>query len=127
MTFGDKLLIFFIVCLIGILFFKTYFRPAGDRIIVVSIRGKPVRVIANDEFLGKEVFTIPLERGEARIEIDGGKVRILPMPRKICPRGICSAIGWIERPGQAAICVPNRLIVEVRGEDKKKTVDSVSR
>ena len=127
MIFGDKLLIFSVVCLIGLLFFKTYFQPDGDRIVVVSIRGKPIRVITNDEFLGNDIFTIPLEKGEARIEIKEGKARILRMPAKICPKRICSSFGWIERSGEAAICVPNRLIVEVRGEDKKKMVDSVSR
>jgi hypothetical protein len=95
--------------------------------VVVSIRGEQVRVIEKDEFLGNDVLTFPLEKGEAKIEINEGKVRILPMSEKICPKRICSSFGWIERSGEAAICVPNRLTVEVRGEDKRKTVDSVSR
>ena len=95
--------------------------------VVVSIRGEQVRVIENDEFFGNEVLTFPLERGEARIEINEGKARILPMPEKICPKGICSSFGWIERSGEAAVCLPNRLIVEVRGVDNKKKVDAVSK
>ncbi|MCK5095029.1 MAG: NusG domain II-containing protein [Spirochaetes bacterium] len=40
---------------------------------------------------------------------------------------MCSTIGWIKRSGEAAICVPNRLIVEIRGQDKINTIDSVAR
>lgn len=127
MTIGDKLLIFFITATVGIMFYKTYFNTSSNQEVVVSISGNPVRMFSHDELFGNGIYRIPLKNGEARIEIDRGRVRILPMPKKLCPRRICSSIGWIKRSGEAAICVPNRLIVEIRGQDKINTIDSVTR
>ncbi|HHY95865.1 MAG TPA: hypothetical protein GX513_12795 [Firmicutes bacterium] len=49
----------------------------------------------------------------ATVEIRGDRARILPIPETFCPRGICSHTGWIQNPGQAAICLPNRLVIRV--------------
>lgn len=81
------------------------------------------------ELYNQEVARIPLIRDapprylqvelpgaggyHATIEVRGGRARILPIPEEFCPRGICSHTGWIERPGQAAICLPNRLVIRV--------------
>ena len=73
---------------------------------------------------------IPLPKGEARLEMKGGKVRMLAMKRKICPKGICSQMGWIGRPGEMIICMPNRLVVRIeasRGEADEPNMDAVTR
>ncbi len=62
--------------------------------------------------------TVTLPRGEAVLEVEEGKVRVLPMPREICPLNICSSVGWIDRPGQAIVCLPNRMIITVSGEEE---------
>lgn len=59
---------------------------------------------------------VDLPRGEAVLEIEGGKIRVLPMPRETCPLAICSSVGWIEKPGQAIVCLPNRMIITISGE-----------
>ncbi len=87
MTIGDKLLIFFITATVGIMFYKTYFNTPSNQEVVVSISGNPVRMFSHDELFGNGIYRIPLKNGEARIEIDRGRVRILPMSKKLCPRG----------------------------------------
>jgi hypothetical protein len=59
---------------------------------------------------------VTLPRGEAVLEIEDGKIRVLPMPRETCPLQICSSVGWIEKPGQAIVCLPNRMIITISGE-----------
>lgn len=59
---------------------------------------------------------VDLPRGEAVLEIEDGKIRVLPMPRETCPLQICSSVGWIEKPGQAIVCLPNRMIITISGE-----------
>ncbi len=70
---------------------------------------------------------VTLPRGEAVLEIEDGKIRILPMPREICPLNICSSVGWIDKPGQAIICLPNRMVITVSGEvDDPLDLDGVT-
>jgi hypothetical protein len=59
---------------------------------------------------------ISLPRGQAVLEVADGKIRVLPMPREICPLNICSSVGWIDRPGQVIVCLPNRMIISISGE-----------
>jgi hypothetical protein len=59
---------------------------------------------------------VALPRGEAVLEVQDGKIRVLPMPRETCPLQICSSVGWIDKPGQAIVCLPNRMIITIGGE-----------
>lgn len=108
---------------------------AGALLLVVLMAWGAQYVLATDqrelvvELCNREVARLPLTGDgpprylqvelpgtggyRATIEIRGGRARILPIPEEFCPRGICSHTGWVERPGQAAICLPNRLVIRV--------------
>ena len=49
---------------------------------------------------------------EVQIEIDGNRARVIDSP---CRDKLCVRAGWLERPGAAAVCLPQRVIVEIRG------------
>ena len=42
-----------------------------------------------------------------------------------CPHGDCAASGWVDAPGEQLICLPNRLIVSLEGEETPKDFDVV--
>ena len=65
---------------------------------------------------GTENVHVPLENGEAILEIIDGQVRVLPMPREVCPLQVWSSVGFIDKPGQAIVCLPNRMVVTIVGE-----------
>ena len=56
------------------------------------------------------------------IEIDGGRARGIDSP---CRDKICVRAGWLERPGDVAVCLPQRVIVEIRGAERRG-VDGVA-
>jgi len=58
-------------------------------------------------------YSFPFDEGRHRaiLEIDGGRVRMLPLPAELCPRGICSHTGWITRSYESIVCLPNRILV----------------
>ncbi len=73
---------------------------------------------------------IPLPKGEARLQMKEGRVRMLVMKREICPKGICSQMGWIGSPGEMIICMPNRLVVGIEalgGEVDEAHLDGITR
>jgi hypothetical protein len=63
-------------------------------------------------------------KGLAVFEIKGGKIRFL---KSNCPRGICKKFGYISRPGQTSICIPNRIAVTIKGKNNENGVDTVCR
>jgi len=46
------------------------------------------------------------------IEVAAGKARVVDSP---CRDRLCARAGWLERPGDVAVCLPQRVIVEIRG------------
>ena len=54
---------------------------------------------------------------EMTINIDGGRIRVL---ESNCPKHICVHIGWISNSGQTIVCVPNKMLVEVKGKQSLK-------
>ena len=53
--------------------------------------------------------------GVSKIEIKQGKVRFLSSP---CTNQYCVHQGWLNHAGQAAICLPNRVSLELLGTQK---------
>jgi len=91
--------------------------------VQVELAGHSVRQIALLPS-GRRVI-IPLSRGSAVLSFEHGGVRIMPMPRPLCPRQICSHGGLIRLPGETLVCAPNRLIVRVLSGES--AVDAVAR
>jgi len=59
------------------------------------------------------LISIPVRDGITVVEIGAGSARIRSSP---CPSGTCVGTGWISRPGQAAVCMPEGVSIEIRGE-----------
>lgn len=53
--------------------------------------------------------------GTSQIIIQHGKVRFIESP---CRNQYCVHQGWLSRAGQAAVCLPNRVSVELLGEKR---------
>jgi len=54
---------------------------------------------------------ISLLNGQMLIEIKEGRIRV---KESDCPRKICVNTGWIKTPGQIIVCVPNKVLVEIK-------------
>ena len=79
----------------------------------VYIDNKPVAELSLAES-DRYAYTIHFgEEGqhEAILEIEGGRVRMLPLDESLCPRGICSHTGWISHHYESIVCLPNRIMV----------------
>jgi hypothetical protein len=50
--------------------------------------------------------------GTTHIEIEPGRARIARDPS---PRQLCVKQGWLTQSGQAALCLPNQVSLEIRG------------
>lgn len=64
--------------------------------------------------------TIPVETklGKNIIHISEGKINIIDAD---CPDKVCIKSGYIDKPGQTLVCLPHKLVVEIKGESKLET------
>ena len=73
---------------------------------IVFKDGKP---IAELDLRQNKVFILPSR--EMEIEVNEGRVRVA---RSDCPKQICVRSGWMKEPGEIIVCVPNKILIEVR-------------
>jgi len=103
-------------------------------IAVVSVRaygGRSGAAVVHLQGPGREwVFPLDMDRtvtvrgplGDTVVEIRGGQARFLSSP---CAEKLCVRSGAIARPGQWLACLPNRVILDIRG-DSRQSADAVS-
>ncbi len=60
-------------------------------------------------------------RPDMKIEIKGGAIRVAESD---CPKGVCKQAGWVRTPGRSIVCVPNKVLIELRGERKGYDAES---
>jgi hypothetical protein len=105
---GDWLILLAASSLVIWLGLNVWFMRGGDTLIV---RGGG-RVVAELSLARDQTTFISGPLGATTIQIKNRRARIQADPS---PRQYCVKQGWIDRAGQAAICLPNQVSIEVGG------------
>ena len=87
---------------------------ASAAFAVVEVEGREIAVFPLNED-GKHV--LEGRTGQVVIEIRDGAARFVDAG---CRNRICVLTGWIERTGEIAACVPNAMVLLLRGEAPSK-------
>ena len=90
-------------------------RPAKA---VIRAGGK---VFLEVDLSAPRIVEVPGPLGSTRIEIQPGRARVAADPG---PRQYCVRQGWLSRPGEIAICAPNRVSLQIAG--RSRTYDSLA-
>ncbi len=128
-TTADKILIV-ILLLLGLssyLIIRQLFPPLEVMTAVVEVQGREMMRLSLSTEIPDRQVPLKLEGGEAMLEVAGGRVRVLPMPDHICSKHICSRTGWIGKPWQVIVCLPNKIIVRVVGQKEMGDIDLVAK
>ena len=115
-TFGRRdlilLLAVLVIGLIGIVILYT--RPAAlNGEVEVAVDGEVVMTLPLSE--DTEVTIEGVDGGENLLIIQDGTAKI---ESASCPDGICVRHYAISRDGESIICLPNRVVVTIRGGEK---------
>jgi hypothetical protein len=76
---------------------------------VIRAAGHIVRTV---DLTRAQIVSVNGPLGITRIEIEPGRARVAADPS---PRQLCVKQGWLTLAGQAALCLPNQVSVEIRG------------
>lgn len=103
----------------GIIFIYSSNKKYSAIYAEISIDGilyKTIKLNSNTN----EVIPVENKYGRNIIYIHDGKVK---MTEADCPDKVCLKSGYIEKPGQTIVCLPHRLVIEIKGENKAETDD----
>lgn len=65
----------------------------------------------------------------AVVEIQEGRIRMLPLDEELCPQGICAHTGWIVYSYESIVCLPNQIMVvftENTTDGNKEDIDGIT-
>jgi hypothetical protein len=113
MTRADLILVLIAVAALCFLY-SRYWVPGGDaRFATVRTQDSEAEVL--DLTRDRKVsVTGPL--GKSVIEIRDGRIRFSGSP---CTGRICVHTGWLHEAGEVAVCLPNRVSIQLSGDDTR--------
>ena len=114
---GDWLILLSAGALVGLSIPLFWQGGLADRAIIRQ-EGK---VFADIDLKARKQVEVPGPLGSTLIVIEPGRARVVSDPG---PRQYCVKQGWLMRPGEIAICAPNRVSVQITG--RTKVYDSIS-
>jgi hypothetical protein len=88
---------------------------------VIKAQGRLVRRIELSTEGKKATFTLRGKMGPATVEVEGKRIRMSEAP---CRDRICVGRGWIEKPGESIVCIPNEIHIYIESGD---ALDAVTR
>lgn len=124
LTKGDKYLMAFIVIisLISLIYVKKSAFNYNEKYISIQVDGEEIKKIIFDKKLIGKTIPIKTEYGYNLIEIGDEKVRVIEAD---CPDKLDVKQGYISKAGEVIVCLPNRLVIEIKGANEKD-VDYIS-
>lgn len=109
--FGDYLVMLLALLLVAGLFQRYWHLPAATRLEVRQ--GSHVLAIYSLNQDRRIAVTGPL--GVTQVEIHHGRARISASP---CVNQYCVHQGWLSHQGEASLCLPNRVSIQLLGAEK---------
>jgi len=88
----------------------------------VTLDGKPYKKILLSEHRGEDKIDVQTPYGYNIIEINDGSIGIIDAD---CRDKICIKSGFISKPGQISVCLPHKLMVEIKSNDDNKNIDVI--
>ena len=84
---------------------------------IITIDGKEVdRFTLSKDTPHQEKTYHPTDKQYNIIEVDGTRIRVR---EDNSPDQVAVKTGWIEKPGQMSICLPHKLMIEIKGVVKE--------
>ncbi|MGK0465568.1 NusG domain II-containing protein [Clostridium sp.] len=118
MKSGDKIvgIILLIIVLISLgvaSIYKTSLKGTKNTAVIKS-DGKVIKTIDLDKVVEPHEFTIKTDAGNYNIiSVKHNGIRVKAAN---CPNQVDVKVGWISKPGQIIVCLPNKLVISINGE-----------
>ncbi len=122
---GDIILIIGIIVfsISSIFYIKNFLITDTDNSLAsIQVNGKEVETIDLNNFEGTMEFET--EYGFNIISVEDGKIRI---SKSDCPDQICVLQGNVHKSGETIVCLPNKFVIEIKGDSSENEIDTINR
>lgn len=117
---GDLLIIALIIVFSVIIFILMLPKTYSENTLEIYLDGQLIDSVILEEGV---YTTIEIdETAHNTIEIDGTKVRII---NSTCYDHVCENTGYISMAGEIIVCMPNKLLLKIVGDDSSNQYDVV--
>lgn len=125
MTRGDKLLIVFVLVLtiLSLGFIKKQALSNDSKYVSVQVDGEEIKKIIYDKKIIGKTIAIESEYGYNLLEIGDERVRVIEAS---CPDKIDVKQGYISNIGEMIVCIPNKLVIEIKGVAAGEEIDMIN-
>ncbi|MEW5942883.1 MAG: NusG domain II-containing protein [Pseudomonadota bacterium] len=114
---GDWLVMMLGIAAVAWLFAVLWQGGATDKVIIRS----GGRIVVEASLALNQTFAVAGPLGTTLVTVQNRRARVAADPS---PRQYCVMEGWLARAGEAAVCLPNQVSVELAGPEK--SYDSLS-
>ena len=102
-----------IILLIGGLYFFYWHDDSHGAEVVVLVDGQR---FARLNLFNDQDLEVPGHLGHSHIQVREGQVRFVD---SACPNKQCVHTGWLKQSGEVAVCLPNKVSVQVLADDPR--------
>ncbi len=123
MTKMDKILMLGVLLsgLIALFLVKGFHSQGQSVVAIIQVKGDIVETIDLSKVEKAKDLHIQGAQGLSIIEVENSRIRMVESP---CPDRVCINRGWIERSGEAIVCVPNEIVIKIKGNDE--SIDDIT-
>lgn len=112
-TWADSVLVATVIALSVFLLVQDVSRSQQGHAGTLSVRVNGVETMRLD-LSGRREISVRGWQGDSVFEIRDGSVR---MVESACPDKLCVRNGWISQPGESIVCLPNRVVLEIKASE----------
>lgn len=113
LTRGDSVVWLLAALLITGLYARYWVADSHGAEVVVLVDGKRW---ARLNLFNAQDIEVPGPLGHSHIQVRDGQVRFVDSP---CPNKQCIHTGWLSQGGEVAVCLPNKISVQVLADDPR--------
>lgn len=78
----------------------------------ITVSGELYRTIPLSKNKGEEIIKLETKYGTNLIKINNNKIGIIEAD---CPDQVCMNPEYIEKPGESLVCLPHKVMIEIKG------------
>lgn len=105
-----------------LIFSTTLSKDYSSTYANVKISGKVYDSIQLSSFKGEKTMVIPTEHGSNTILIKDNTIKIIEAD---CKDSLCIKQGAMSKVGETIVCLPNELIIEIKGDESDSSNDLI--
>lgn len=126
LTKADKALILLVILLsLGAMgYIRLQAFSNDEKYVSIQVNGEEIKRFIFDSKLIGTIIPIETEYGTNLIEIGDNQVRVIEAD---CPDKIDVKQGYISKIGETIVCLPNKLVLEIKGISEDTELDIINR